>query len=292
MSRRAALSPSAWALMVVPPMILLGGLAIREAWPAHPPATVAAAPVRQVKAPDDTPRTYDQALARAQDEVANAEARAAQHPGEWTILESLARRYAARARLTGSFDDYAAAQRTLDRAFAVAVPGAGPHHTQAALHFTMHRLGPAAAMLDKIDAYVVPPDIEERAEIAAMRGDIALYRGDYAGAQAAYARSEAMEPGGGGPFRAAVLAMKTGRLDEAERLFEQSIRASRMPTPQMRANIALQTGALYLERGRWDEALDRFRRADALFPGFWLIQEHIAETLALQGRTKEAEAFN
>jgi tetratricopeptide (TPR) repeat protein len=51
----------------------------------------------------------------------------------------------------------------------------------------------------------------------------------------------------------------------------------------------LQRGILDLDGGRWPEALAHFRRADALFPGWWLVEEHIAETMALLGDREGAE---
>jgi tetratricopeptide (TPR) repeat protein len=101
----------------------------------------------------------------------------------------------------------------------------------------------------------VPPDVEERAEETAMRGDVAFYRGDLARAEAFYRKADALEPGAGTAFRWAIVYTKTGRLDAAERFFDAAVRASRMPTRQFRANVELQKGTLYLERGRWDQAL-------------------------------------
>src|SRR6185436_12474001 len=88
-------------------LLLAGGLVVvttleQRLWP-H----MAAAAPRRPGLPEAVPRTYAQALADADRDVASAEVRAAQHPDEWTILESLSRRYSTRARLTGSFDDYA-----------------------------------------------------------------------------------------------------------------------------------------------------------------------------------------
>jgi tetratricopeptide (TPR) repeat protein len=279
------------AVWLAVPALVLAVVAVERTWtpgaaPALPHIPAAA---RTIQIPADAPRTFDQALARAERDLANAQARAAQHPGEWVMLEGLARRYVARARLTGSYDDYAAAQATLDRAFALAPPRAGPHLTQASLDFTMHRLGRAERMLDAIDAYAVPPDFEERVEALAMRGDIAFYRGDYGRAAELYGRVDKLEPGPGTAFRWAVYHTKTGRLDLAGRYFDAAVRASRMALPQFRANVELQKGTLELERGRWDAALSRFRAADAIFPGHWLIQEHIAEALVLKGETAAAE---
>ena len=288
----AAPSPR-WLWLLVPPLIVASVLgAERLAAPAAgfeprlPPAAL-----RPVKLPDTAPRTFAAALARADADLAAAQARVAEHPGEWVFLEGLSRRWSTRARLTGAFEDYAAAQAALDRAFTLAPAGSGPHLTQAALHFTLHRLDAAERTLDAIDRYAVPPDAMERAEALALRGDIAFYRGDLEAAEARYRAADALEPGAGTAFRWAVYFTKTGRLAEAERFFDAAVRASRMPTMQFRANVELQKGTLYLERGQWDRALGYFRRADALFPGYYAIQEHIAEALTLKGQTAEAEAM-
>jgi predicted negative regulator of RcsB-dependent stress response len=46
-----------------------------------------------------------------------------------------------------------------------------------------------------------------------------------------------------------------------------------------------------LESKKYDRALEYLRVADQSFTGFWLIQEHIAETLAKLGREDEAIAI-
>ena len=122
-----------------------------------------------------------------------------------------------------------------------------------------------------------------------MRGEIAFYRGDYAQAVRFYRRAGALDPKDGSlAYRWAVYHAKTGRPDLAAADFDRALAAAELQG-QFRANVELQKGILLLEGGRWDEALARFRRADAIFPGHWLVQEHIAETLTLLGRTVEAE---
>jgi hypothetical protein len=124
-------------------------------------------------------RTYPEAIARLDAAIADGRARVAAGPDQWLLHEILARNYLAKARLSGSFDDFAAARSALARAFELAPPGSGPHLSQAALDFGMHRLNDSERQLALIDAYAIPPDPVERAEIAAMRGDLAFYRGDY-----------------------------------------------------------------------------------------------------------------
>lgn len=235
-------------------------------------------------------RGYDSAFARYDGAVADARARAEGRGAEWLIQEQVARALLARGRLSGSYDDYAAAQAALNRAFRNAPPGAGPHLAQASLHLLMHRLAEAERMLDAIGRYAVPPDRGEQAELAGMRGDIAFYRGDYAAAWHLYGEADRLQPGAAA-FRRAVFQSKMGRSDLAEQQYDIYERSLARTTPQLRANIELQRGILDLDSGRWSEALAHFRRADAVFPGWWLVEEHIAETTALLGDTAAAERF-
>src|SRR5688572_11811472 len=107
------------ALLRVPPALwlLLGLAAVLTALILEPirlsppPAPVA----RSFKLPDGYPDTYGEALARANQEVADYVDRAASAPDQWLMLEALARRQATKARLTGDFADYAAARATLER---------------------------------------------------------------------------------------------------------------------------------------------------------------------------------
>jgi tetratricopeptide (TPR) repeat protein len=167
------------------------------------------------------PATYDDALARLSASIDTAKVEAAAASNEWLRHEVLARRYIARAKLTGSYHDYAAAQAELDQAFRLAAPGTGPHLTQAQLHFTMHRLAKAEQSLDQIDRYAVPPDAAERAEVAAMRGDIAFYQGRYAEALQLYEEADRVVPGTS-DFRRAVFAAKT----DAQRRLTRTSRSS------------------------------------------------------------------
>jgi tetratricopeptide (TPR) repeat protein len=237
---------------------------------------------------DGLPRSYEEAMARAKVAVANASAAVASAPDQWLMHEILASEVLAKAQLSGSYDDYAAAERALDTAFKVAVTGSGPHMVRASLEFTMHRLAGAEQQLDAIDKYVVPPDRGERAEIAAMRGDIAFYRGQYSQALAHYDQADALVPNAAS-FRRAIHAARTGNPDRALGYFAKAENAYRSPSPQTRAYFALQRGIVELDRGRLDEAMAYFRSADRLFPGRWLIEEHIAEVLARQGKISEAE---
>jgi tetratricopeptide (TPR) repeat protein len=233
-------------------------------------------------------RTYAEAVQRANRGVADARALVEASPDQWLLHEGLAAQYLARAQLTGSYDDYAAAQRALDDAFRVATPGSGPHMLRARLDFSMHRLAAAETQLAAMDRYAVPPEAGERADITAMRGDIAFYSGKYDRALALYDQADALVPGAT-QFRRAIHAARTGNPDQADALFAAAASEAAPLTPQTRAYFELQRGILDLDRRRLDAAMAHFRNADRLFPGYWLIEEHIAEVLTLQGKAAQAE---
>jgi tetratricopeptide (TPR) repeat protein len=234
---------------------------------------------RAALAPSGVPRTYDQALARIDDALRGAKARSRERYSEWLVHEAVARLYLSRAQLTGSFEDYAEAEKALLHAFKVADPAVGPHLTAALFNFSVHRLDAAAAMLDRIEQYAVPPTGADRAELVAMRGDLAFYRGDYAEARERYGESNALAPGTA-DFRLAIFHSKTGRRGQADDYIRSA--AKRAPTPQARAFFELHRGILDLDSDRLDDALAHFRAADRYFPGFWLVEEHIAEVAALK----------
>lgn len=281
-----AARPRAWKWLAV---LLLAALAVwaidlwtpktapqPRDWPESPYA--AAGP----------PHTHAQAVSRATAAIADAKRLAATAPDQWLLQEGLAAHYLGRAQLTGSCDDYAAAESALDTAFKLAPPGSGPHMLRARLDFSMHRLAAAERQLAAMDRYAVPPESGERSDISAMRGDIAFYSGQYRRALALYDQADALVPGAT-RFRRAIHAARTGDANRADALFAAASQEAAALAPQTRSYFQLQRGILDLDRGRLDEALLHFREADRLFPGFWLNQEHIAEVLTLQGKTAEAE---
>jgi predicted Zn-dependent protease len=190
--------------------------------------------------------------------------------------------------LSGDYRDFAAAQAAIDRAFSTAPPGAGPHLTAAILAFSLHRLEDAERMLDQITRYAVPPPSGDLAEVLGMRGDISLYRGDRAAALRFYREAEALVPGSA-DFRMAVYHSHGGQPEAADEALVRVEAALSRPTRRARAQIALLRGIVQLDNHRLAAAHERFTEANQLFPGYWLVEEHIAEILALTGDERQAE---
>lgn len=190
------------------------------------------------------------------------------------------------ARLSGDYDDYAQAEAMLEAAFALpdVVP---PQLMRAQLHYTLHRLDAAEADLK---AYRARPGLgpQEKASVALFEANLDFQRGDWDQAGEKY---EALVEGKATPSALAALAYhrwRTGRFDEAEALYERSRSHYGPDAQEPRAWTDLQLGLMDLERGRWDEALEHYRAGTAMLPGYWLLEEHIAEILALKGDTSEA----
>ncbi|MEM9196018.1 MAG: hypothetical protein AAGF12_43030 [Myxococcota bacterium] len=81
---------------------------------------------------------------------------------------------------------------------------------------------------------------------------------------------------------------KTPR-ERAEELYAEAL--DQPVGPETIAWLELQRGLMDLERNSLAQALRHYRRADAEFPGWYLVEEHIAEILTLQEKYDEAMAI-
>ena len=234
------------------------------------------------------PKDYAAGVALADAAVALGKDRVQARPQDWINQESYARALLGRARLTGSFDDLHQALAAVTKGKAEAIAGSGPLLTDAVANFTVHRLAPIERDLAVFEASAVPIDKGDRAEAEALRGDVAFYSGRYADALKQYRMASTIADGTGEAFRLANYEHKTGHHDIARQAFEKSARLNSSRTRQFMANIQLQSGIVELSRGNWDEAEALFRKADQTFPGYWLIEAHVAQMAALRGKTGEA----
>jgi tetratricopeptide (TPR) repeat protein len=70
----------------------------------------------------------------------------------------------------------------------------------------------------------------------------------------------------------------------ADELYEEA--QDDLTAKEMRAFawLEVQRGFLDFARGRYRQARSHYDRADAAYPGYWLVDEHVAELLAAQDR--------
>ncbi|QJR10165.1 Beta-barrel assembly-enhancing protease [Usitatibacter rugosus] len=226
--------------------------------------------------------SYASELANLDAAIADGVALAAKRPDDTLVPLEVVTLYLERARLTGNYEDYRRAELLLDAQPGARVPTASFCLARARLHFTLHRLKQTAAALDTCPAGTSAPDM------AALRADIAMYSGRYRDAEETY-RALVNQLGGSQHFtRLALLRKSLGAPGEAAALLEAAESRYYGVSATQKAWYKLQRGLVALERGRYDEALALYRRAEEALPGWWLVEEHIAEVTHFRGDNNAA----
>ncbi|PRQ10026.1 tetratricopeptide repeat protein [Enhygromyxa salina] len=233
---------------------------------------------------------FEAALTAIDHEIAATAERVAKQPNSWLVRDKLASLYMRRARLSGSYADYANAQATLDEAFEIAPEGSGPMLTRVALNFTLHRLAPLELIEADLAAVEARPVVDDptRAHIASVRGDVAFERGQYAEARTFYDAALELSPKNSTLIaKLAQWHWRAGEFDKADELYRQAEQLMLPAALEGRAWVQLQLGIMDLERGRYDDAFEHFRDGADILGGWWLLEEHIAEIATL----KKLDAF-
>lgn len=235
-----------------------------------------------------TSDTYSERLAKIDAAIQADEVYIGKAARSWLHYERLARACLERAQLSGQYSDYVSAETTLKQAFEMAEQGSGPVLLRARLNYSLHRLPAIEADLAAAESALLvnKPTL---ATIKGIRADVWLQRGQYQEAKQVFDTLERTHPNVDTAVRLAQYHIQTGqyaRADEWLHTAEQRVVGTQ---PQLQAWLKLQAGILDLEQGRLNEALVHYNDALQQFPGWWLVQEHIAEIDALQGRTDIAE---
>ncbi len=236
----------------------------------------------------DTPSDFAQKLSAIDQQVQNNRKVAEIQATSWIRKESLAQSYLARAKLTGNFSDYVFAKETLDEAFAQATPKSSPKLARAALNFAIHRLPLVEADLVAAES-ALRVSKKERQTIRELRADVLLNTGQYAQAIEAFELFESKTPSVTSATRQANYYRQTADYAAAEQWLNTAEERSSSQNPHLRSWLQLQHGILDLDRGRFDDALTHYEQGLGEFSGYWLIEEHIAEIHAIQGKDKLAE---
>ena len=232
--------------------------------------------------------TYDSTLAKLSERITSLVKRAEQVPDSWTALEWAATAYLERAKLTGSYKDYAAAEELIQQAFTISGLIGGPHLTRAKLNYSLHRLDVIAPDLDVIEKSLLL-STEQHVEVISLRADVAFQKGNYEAAFKGYQQALNLMPNTSNLFRLAVYYWKTGDFEQAEGLINQAEVANKGLSAQTLAFLNLHRGLLELDQGNYDYALAHYQSADTIFPNWWLVKEHIAEIHTIEGDLEEAK---
>lgn len=210
---------------------------------------------------------------------------------DWLTREHLASLLTERAGLSNDFGDYVEIQKTLDEAFANAPKGSGPTFLAAHFNYSIHRIHNVEPWLAMYERRIGLGD-SERGDIAMLRGDIAYHSSDYARAFKLYRESMRLYPDLQSLTRLSDYYWRTDGFSEGMGLLLLAERDYVQPSEhQLRAWLFVQMGSMYLEAGRYEDALKQYQRADVEVPDWWMVREHIAKVYDYQGRTDEAIAL-
>ena len=191
--------------------------------------------------------------------------------------------YTERARLAGDYADYGRAEDLLARLQPRFGATDGVCLARAKLHYTLHRLAQAKAVLDGC------PGLTRTGDDILLRADIAFYSGRYKDAGIIY---RALVNQLGTPQAYIALALyraKTGSPGEASAFMEAAEQRYHGGSPLQESWFALQRGLIELDRGAYDRARAMYALADERLPGYWLNDEHMAEATRLKGDTPAAK---
>ncbi len=220
-------------------------------------------------------------------EVAALEVLVTRRPDDWVNLEQIATRYLQRAGMTADYQDYAHAEDALNRAFQHVPAGAGPILVRAQLNYTLHRLDRVSADLDAIGRWALtPPSVRDAAR--ELRANVAFHSGNYDLARTTYEQILVDDRGLESLVAFALFRWKTGDFVAAEALLTEADTAGARRDVLVRGWLCLVRGLYALDRGRYDEALTHYRAGLVFRPGYWLLEEHVAEILTLQGHTDQS----
>lgn len=156
-------------------------------------------------------------------------------------------------------------------------------YAQANFNATMHRFNAATTLLKTL-----PVQLRERPEVMALTLDISLQMGRYPQAKKQLQTLIKKFPRWDNLARLAYYELNTGQVTQARAHYQQAANALSAKQMYQYAWINLQAGLLELSQENYQQALTHYKIADQAYSGYWLIEEHIAEVLALSGEKQQA----
>jgi tetratricopeptide (TPR) repeat protein len=194
-------------------------------------------------------------------------------------------RHYQKTSISGDLAALAAGIRAIDDAIKLLFNPGDVYLLKAHAAFKLHRLADVDAALRAV------PSVYESDEGRLIRADLDFQHGHYQAAETAYVDVLQRERSWGALARLAHLRSKMGDVPGADALYEEA--QDQLTAKEMRAYawLEVQRGFLDFNGGRHGEAQLHYRRADTAYPGYWLVDEHIAELLGAEGRYEEAAAI-
>jgi tetratricopeptide (TPR) repeat protein len=187
-----------------------------------------------------------------------------------------------RASLVGDLAQLSAVERTIERAVPLLMNPGDLYLLKANVAFKLHKLG------DVVTALIAIPPAGRCIEACLLRADLEFQRGLYREVEAGYIGAIEAERSWSARARLAYFRGKMGDLEGADRLYREA--EDELTAKEMRsyAWLEVQRGFLAFSRGRHRAARSHYDRAEAAYPGYWLVDEYQAELLGAEGRYAEA----
>lgn len=225
---------------------------------------------------------YEEQLRQLDLGLADVRKMMAQRPNDALLAIEPVKVLLERARLSGDYANYTAATEALADAKRRSGDLLYPCMVAARLHYALHRLDAARAELQRC------PNTVDAAELAVLRADLDFHSGRYREAGSVYQQAVNQRGQPDDYIRLALFRNRTGSPGEAAALFEAAEQRYFGESAVLRAWLKLQRGLVALDRGRHEEARALYLQADRELPGWWLIDEHLAEVQALLGNIEDA----
>lgn len=203
-------------------------------------------------------------------------------PGNTPQISKYVYRRYQKASIAGDLRGLSAVEPLIDRAIALLANPSDFYVLKANLALKLHRLADVRAVL------AACPSVDQSREAKMIRADLDFQQGRYEEAKRGYCEALDLEMSWDGLARLAYFHAQMGDVSGADGLYAQA--EDELTAKEMRsfAWLRIQRGLLDFRHGRYAEAQAHYATAEAGYPGYPLVDEHVAELLAAQGHTSEA----
>ena len=228
---------------------------------------------------------YAAEIWRIDQDIAKTEAAASSDPTDPERITRHIYGLYQKASISGDLLALTAVERAIDDALPLLSNPGDLYLLKAQIAFKLHKLADVHAAL------LTVPSVYDSEEGLLIRSDLDFQHGRYRAAERGYVDVLGRERSWGALARLAHLRGKMGDVTGADRLYQEA--EEQLTAKEMRAYawLEVQRGFLDFTRGRHGEARLHYQRADAAYPGYWLVDEHIAELLGAEGRYEEGAAI-
>ncbi len=228
---------------------------------------------------------YDAEIARIEQDIAEIGDASLSVSGDTERIAKYVYRRYQKAAISGDLNALAGVEALIDRAIPLLATPGDLHILKAKLAFKLHRLADVhAALASDLNAY-------QSREGWMICADLDFQLGRYEEAKRGYCDALEIERTWDALARLAHFDFKMGDSFGADRLYAEA--EDFLTAKEMRsyAWLEVQRGLLDFMEGRYAHAQDHYKQAEAAYPGYWLVAEHVAELRGAEGRYGEAVAL-